>query len=455
MAEFKNYTSELYQLFESFQKNKSTQYRQICGMGGDFFMLNIRNSRIESMHTRHDLSVDVCIGEKKNKSWRIYRQSSSSFDEILPWQKQMDYYQNRNENGSDPRPVHPASYIPDTIPNVFPNYDTLIDGCDPTLVFHRTFQTLSGMIEDGIMLDAQIIYHTGAHNWQYTPVPFVYIDHQNFYYKPQTHIHETITFYPGNKSWQRQTVHHYSHTLNQTANFTELQKILHLTVPMLRLNAHNIDRIILSPVVTAVILKEVLNQISDLSLSKSSKPCLSPELKLICNASDKLFQCDGMTDITGHPTESVVLIENGHISGETHHLFTQTGNHSQHGHALTRNREAAIFYPILCASSSSDLPDYLSSVSFSASNPEKILFPEPPVIRYTDAHQPYLWFTTGGPVYSGGKYLGYAVGCHHCISLYELLKTAIPVSLPVRIGNLGTCALQINPDHFYPSEKPQ
>ena len=439
MSEFKNYTSELYKLFEEFQKHSSNQYARITASGGDQFVVKMRCNKIEEMRINHDLSVHLTIGEKKNKKWRIYQTSDTEFDEILNWKKQTELFSNRAQNDVDPRPTHESSFIPESIPNVLPDYDPLIDGCDAALVYHRSFQVLSGFIENNIMVDAEIHYASGAHNWQYHPIPFTFVDSQNFYYKPQTSVDEVITLYPKDNPHQRQTICQFSQTLNQKGVLSEMYETFQTKVPMLRFNARNIDRIVLSPFVVAILFREILHRIE----LKQEIPNLSNSLDLMCDVSDPMFKLQGLKDVTGQTTEPVKIINHGIVSKRLSDLIRKSG------HATDNVEQFEFFHPIL-RDSSENQSEYIftTPLDYSKNYPGKILFLESPVILQNN-ESPVLLFKTGGAVYREGRYLGYVVGHPHAISLYDLLKAVMPISAPVRINHLGACALQVSNNLFF------
>ena len=437
MTEFKDYHAHLRRLFERFQSDSANRYQQIIASGGDQYLLKISKGKILSTEIRHDLSVHVKYSEKKNKSWRIYEQDFSNFDSVSDWDKTLNTGSSLMINGSDPRHNNSSQYIPNPIPEVLPDYDPIIDGCDPTLAFHRTFQTLAKVLENKILFDASISYQCGGHNWQNHPIPFAFIDHKNFYYKPKTWIDESIVLYPHHKPWQRQTIHHGSHRLNQMCDLTDMIERCTTEMPALSVSARNIESIILHPVIVSKLMHICLRALTDkddilYNLFRSGTSLLSPELELIDDVSGEWFHLEGLNDVHGNKIEPSVWIKDGQLS---------------HRSKKQNQKPIDILLPTLRSVNDSDI-DFISSFDFSKKSSEKILFIEMPAIQCHEDAIPQVSFFTGGPVYREGKYFGYVPVINKSISLFDLLNQAKPASKPIRTGNMAVCALRLNPDLF-------
>ena len=443
MAVFKDFQSLLYRQHLEFRDEIRDRYTQARMKGGSRFILSLHGGKIASMRRQQDLTVDLCLGRKDKKGWRVYREHGADLGLLNDLEKRRELCDLHAQPEADPRPARPTVFEPGAAPGLMPNYDPLVDSCEPSLVFHRLFQTLAKTLESGFLVDAEVIWQTGAYSWDGRSLSAGFIDYQNFYFSPQTHIEERITVYPQGNPYMRTTVCHSSHALNQMADLSWVAKSLCCQTSLLRRSAGNIDVVVLPCAAVVQCLRPILEGLSTRSgqmpkISAHKGNLLSSGLELSCDG--HYMGYDGIADELGAHTERITMISAGQLRD-----YPSTSN----GHILDAQGQAGVFFPVLRG----DLPDpqppeFLNPLEFSQWMPGRVLFLEPPQIRCDVGLDPVLYFSLGGGLYQDGCYLGHVMGSNIPFPVYEVLGHASALGLPQRIGNMAVCALNLDTSFF-------
>ena len=428
MADLRDYQPLMFAVYNALAKQRtSTKYFQIRASGCERFDLVMQAGKIRNMQFSSSLRVFRLAAEKKS-SWRSANDVGTDFRFLAQWEKTSSLLLSQAANSADPRPPFVEMPRVETLPPGLPQYDPEIAALCAAVIFHRTFQTLSPILEQGLSVDYKTRWLHGASHWNDAPMTFAWADANGFCFEPQTLVDERFCIYHPDFPHHKRYFGYSSWRLNDTAPLTRFAEAIKMaqSAPFITWNRKNYARVILMPSAVIDIFKFCL----DRAMNKpSGLPNLPPELVIVDDPFDPLFGRRVCVDERGIPVSAREIVKDGAL---------------QPNKEASRDKSTSIFCPILKSLQAQE-PIELTPESLSSRRDNRTLFVEKVRVFAPDGQDVRLLVPDGGILYREGRCLGYVVPPPESFSLNDILSHSHPVGTPVRMGNAAVCALEFIP----------